>query len=105
MGPRERRLLAAMPLHAITALHGESGLRERLTIETAMVDLDAVYADSHATVVPGRYVMLAVSDTGQGMSPETQARIFEPFYTTKEVGKGTGLGLSMVYGIVIPSAR
>ena len=44
--------------------------------------------------------MLAVSDTGEGMSAETQARIFEPFYTTKEVGKGTGLGLSMVYGIV-----
>jgi two-component system, cell cycle sensor histidine kinase and response regulator CckA len=51
-------------------------------------------------VEPGRYVMLAVSDTGEGMSVETQARIFEPFYTTKDVGKGTGLGLSMVYGIV-----
>ena len=72
----------------------------KLTIETANVELDAIYAREHHPAEPGRYVMLAVSDTGQGMSEETQARIFEPFYTTKEVGKGTGLGLSMVYGIV-----
>jgi PAS domain S-box-containing protein len=72
----------------------------RLTIETANADLDAAYASDHATVKPGRYVMLAVSDTGMGMSPETLAHIFEPFYTTKESGRGTGLGLSTVYGIV-----
>ena len=72
----------------------------RLTVETANVDLDAAYASDHATVKPGRYVMLAVSDTGMGMSPETVAHIFEPFYTTKESGRGTGLGLSTVYGIV-----
>jgi CheY-like chemotaxis protein len=72
----------------------------RLTVETANVDLDVAYASDHATVKPGRYVMLAVSDTGMGMSPETVAHIFEPFYTTKESGSGTGLGLSTVYGIV-----
>jgi CheY-like chemotaxis protein len=72
----------------------------KLTLETSNELLDESYAQRHQPTVPGRYVMLAVTDTGHGMSPETQARIFEPFYTTKEVGKGTGLGLSMVYGIV-----
>jgi two-component system cell cycle sensor histidine kinase/response regulator CckA len=73
----------------------------KLTIETASVRVDEAYVQQrHAMVPVGDYVLLTVSDSGQGIAPECMTHIFEPFYTTKEDGKGTGLGLATVYGIV-----
>ncbi|MDD9945851.1 MAG: response regulator [Myxococcales bacterium] len=72
----------------------------KLIIETRDVELDEAYAETHVAVSAGRYAMLAVSDTGIGMTKQVQAQVFEPFFTTKGKGKGTGLGLSSVYGIV-----
>jgi signal transduction histidine kinase len=71
-----------------------------LTVETSLADLDATHVATRPGLSPGRYVVVAVSDTGTGMSPDIIDRVFEPFFTTKPLGRGTGLGLSMVYGFI-----
>lgn len=72
----------------------------RLTIETRNVELDKDYVSQHIEIVPGPFVKMTITDSGEGMDEKTRQRMFDPFFTTKEVGKGTGLGLSTVYGII-----
>ncbi|MEW6602520.1 MAG: PAS domain-containing protein, partial [Nitrospirota bacterium] len=72
----------------------------RLTIETERIDIKEEYIKSHGFGVPGIYVLISITDTGSGMDEDTKAKLFEPFFSTKEVGKGTGLGLAMIYGII-----
>jgi two-component system cell cycle sensor histidine kinase/response regulator CckA len=71
-----------------------------LAIDTSVIDVDRTYAAACEGLTPGRYALLTISDTGEGMDAETQTHLFEPFFTTKEKGRGTGLGLATVYGIV-----
>jgi CheY-like chemotaxis protein len=90
------QMLANLCINARDAIGGVG----KITIETSNIVFDETGPKYHQGILPGSYVMLAVSDNGCGMHSDTRSQLFEPFFTTKESGKGTGLGLAMVYGVV-----
>ncbi|MGZ9189944.1 MAG: PAS domain S-box protein, partial [Nitrospira sp.] len=90
------QVLANLMVNARDAIAGVG----KITIETGKVEFDERYCEANVGFIPGRYVLLTVSDDGCGMDKETLAQLFEPFFTTKEVGEGTGLGMATIYGIV-----
>jgi len=95
-GAQVENALLNLAINSRDAMRGHG----KLTIEAGNASLDDAYAEQHADVMPGQYVMLAVTDTGSGIPPDLIEHVFEPFFTTKPEGQGTGLGLSMVYGFV-----
>jgi signal transduction histidine kinase/CheY-like chemotaxis protein len=93
--------LAVNARDAMSQAGGQAGgTSGRLTIETSNAFLDKAYADAHDEVVAGQFVLVAITDTGGGMTPEVMERAFDPFFTTKRLGEGTGLGLSQVHGFL-----
>ena len=110
--------LQITPLHDLWIIHADRSQLEQvlvnicvnardampngggLTIETANVSFDNHFCQAHSWAQPGRYVLVRISDSGCGIEKQTMARMYDPFFTTKEVGKGTGMGLATVYGVV-----